>query len=103
MSKTQSKHVFALGVLLTALSMTMSGFASASEETGATQLIINDGKQDQLYEDEKATAESSGKGAGQKAASQEQPKYPAADKDKSKQDLNHTGSHSTTGAHGRNR
>lgn len=83
MSQIQSKQ-FALGVLLAALSMTISGFASASEETDVTQLIINDGKQDQLTEDE-ATAESLEKSTGQKAASQEQPKHPAADKDKSKQ------------------
>lgn len=85
MSQIQSKQ-FALGVLVAALSMTISGFASASEETDAAQLIINDGKQDQLTEDEKATAESLEESADQKAASQEQPKYPAADKDKSKQD-----------------
>jgi hypothetical protein len=85
MSQIQSKHLFALGVLLTALSIAISGFASASEETNVPQLIINDGKQDQLIEDEKATAESLKKNVSQNATSQKQPKYPA-NKDKSKQD-----------------
>ncbi len=86
MSQIQSKHVFALGVVLTALSMTLSGFASASDETETTQLIINDGKQDQLTEDMKATSDSLEKSAVPKEASQEQLKHPDADKEKYQQD-----------------
>ncbi|NAW66665.1 hypothetical protein CAG70_00650 [Photobacterium halotolerans] len=86
MSQIQSKHGFALGVVLTALCMTLSGFASASEQTGETQLIINDGKQDQLTEDVKATSDSLEKSAVQKAASQEQLTHPDADKEKINQD-----------------
>lgn len=86
MSQIQSKHVFALGVVLTALSMTLSGFASASDETETTQLIINDGKQDQLTEDMKATSDSLEKSAVPKEASQEQLTHPDADKEKHQQD-----------------
>ncbi|MCG2836981.1 hypothetical protein L6J37_09080 [Photobacterium sp. WH77] len=96
MSQIQSKHGFALGVVLTALSMTLTGFASAADQTGTTQLIINDGKQDQmiindgkqdqLAEDVKATSDSLEKSAVQKEASQEQLTHPDADKEKSNQD-----------------
>ncbi|NAW85162.1 hypothetical protein [Photobacterium halotolerans] len=86
MSQIQSKHGFALGVVLTALSMTLAGFASAAEQTGTTQLIINDGKQDQLTEDLKATSDSLEKSAVQKEGSQEQLTHPDADKEKHQQD-----------------
>jgi len=79
MGQTQSKHVLALGILLSALFMILSGFASAADETDTTQLIINDGKQDQLTEDVETTTEPLEKSVDQKTASQESSKHPETD------------------------
>lgn len=93
MQQNPSKQTLGIGLLLTAIFMTVSGSALSSVEGNVTKLIINDGKQDQLVltgdEQVKLPEAAAKKG---KTAQKDQPHVESsyADKNKSKVEKNNS-------------